>query len=80
MRAACACLFQTDCCSGHFTTGESVTSNGNCYWKFATWGQQVRCNFDTEAVFGRCGAGADPNCIANGEYNHGIYCCTLTTG
>ena len=66
--------FQTKCCHGKFCDSTSLSSVGDCYWSFATYGVDLLCNSDDEAVFGICGAGDNGDC--GGDY-FGIQCCTV---
>ena len=69
-------LFQVHCCHGVRSNGTTLGSNGFCYWKHGSYGQQIRCDATNEAVFGRCGSGYQANCDQGGW--HGIQCCQLT--
>ena len=53
-------------------------SNGQCTWKYGNFGQQIQCDRNDQAVFGRCGSGGNPDCAPNAY--HGIECCMLMLG
>merc|ERR1711860_34224 len=63
------------CCSGRFDDGMQLQTTGQCYWSYGYYGEEVRCNFDDEIVFGRCGSGIYDDCGT--EKWHGIQCCRM---
>ena len=64
------------CCTGGFGDGSWLASTGACEWHYASYGTELECPYDSQAIFGRCGSGRDADCNGGSAY-HGIKCCQM---
>lgn len=65
------------CCPGTFSDGFTLYADtATCYWQWATYGYFLQCLNPTDAVYGRCGSGENPDCNGGADYA-GIYCCKM---
>eukprot|EP00095_Tigriopus_kingsejongensis_P005919 maker-scaffold825_size91437-snap-gene-0.15 protein:Tk05919 transcript:maker-scaffold825_size91437-snap-gene-0.15-mRNA-1 annotation:"unnamed protein product" len=64
------------CCHGVFTDGGKLGNTHICYWLYGHWGEELECQRNDEAVFGRCGSGKNDDC--GNDVWHGIECCQIT--
>jgi len=67
------------CCDGSISGAPVVPVEEVCYWKYTeNYGEEILCNRNDEAVFGRCGSGRFHDC-GDGIFVHGIKCCEIMT-
>jgi len=64
------------CCEGYFSDGRRIEAKREtCFWKYGLYGEEIQCDFDNQAIFGRCGSGRTDGC--GDERWFGIECCEI---